>query len=517
MPPAHPARRNADNPRIAILGIHHEGSRFAPPLTEADTREWGRLDGEAMWADAMSDKPRSMGGLWGFVRAMNVTGPWTPVPVTYLDCGAAGAIEHGWYVRVREEMRRALEAAMPVDGVYFPQHGASITTEELDPDGELFQMARDIVGPDVPIVATLDLHANVSDRMVSATDLLVAYRTNPHTDQSARGREAAMGLRELLAGLRTEHHFIRLPLMAPQVSQLTAAGPYAEIIAYGQTKVDETVMNVSILGGFTYGDTPDQGMAFIVTTRGDAGRARDVCKELAGRVWRYRERFLPKLTSLDDCVRQAVEVGRDRTRKPICIADVADNPGGGARGNTTWLLEALHASGAEGVVLGVFTDPPLAAEAHRLGMGASFDAFFNREETEPRSRPFTGRATVVGLSDGVFAGAVDGSAAGTMVDLGPTAALQVGNVTVVVISRRQQCIDPGYLEHVGVPVAAARTVVVKSRGHFRAGFLRLFQPDQVIEADVPGLTSPNLDSFDFRSVRRPIYPLDRDAEWTPPN
>ncbi|MGE0719877.1 MAG: M81 family metallopeptidase, partial [Alphaproteobacteria bacterium] len=254
------------SPRIAILGIHHEGSRFAPPLTEKDTGEWQRLDGDAMWADATAKKPRSIGGLWGFVRAMNVTGPWTPVPITYLDCGAAGAIDHDWYVRVREAMREGLKRAMPLDGVYFPQHGASITTEELDPDGEQFQMARDIVGPDVPIVATLDLHANVSERMVEATDLLCVYRTNPHTDQSARGREAAMAMRELLAGLKTEKAFIRLPLMAPQVSQLTAAGPYAEIIAYGQTKVEETVMNVSVCGGFTYGDTPDNGMAFIVTT-----------------------------------------------------------------------------------------------------------------------------------------------------------------------------------------------------------------------------------------------------------
>ncbi|MCC7274859.1 MAG: M81 family metallopeptidase [Alphaproteobacteria bacterium] len=509
MPPA--------SPRIAILGIHHEGSRFAPPLTEADTREWLRLDGDAMWADAIAAKPRSVGGLWGFVRAMNVTGPWTPIPIAYLDCGAAGAIDHGWYVRVREAMREGLKKAMPVDGVYFPQHGASITTAELDPDGELFQMARDIVGPGVPIIATLDLHANVSDRMVEATDLLCVYRTNPHTDQSARGREAAMAMREMLAGLKTEKAFIRLPLMAPQVSQLTAAGPYAEAIAYGQTKVEETVMNVSICGGFTYGDTPDNGMAFIVTTRGDRGRAQAVCKELAERVWSCRERFLPRLTSLEECVRRAVANGRDAALPALCIADVADNPGGGARGNTTWLLEALHAAGAKGVALGVFTDPPLAAEAHRLGKGATFEAHFNRAENEPRSRPFQARAAVIGLSDGVFPGAVDGTAAGTMVDLGPTAALDLGGVTVVVITRRQQCLDPGYFTNVGVDPAAARTVVVKSRGHFRAGFLRLFRPDQVIEADVPGLTSPNLDSFDFRGVRRPLYPLDMDAGWSPPN
>ncbi|MGE0724565.1 MAG: M81 family metallopeptidase [Alphaproteobacteria bacterium] len=506
----------AASPRIAILGLHHEGSRFAPPLTEHDRQEWLRLDGEALWADATSAKPRSMGTLWGFVRAMNATGPWTPVPILYLDCGAAGALEHQWYTGVREAMREGLKRAMPLDGVYFAQHGASITTAELDPDGEWHAIAREIVGQGVPVISTLDLHAKVSQRMVDATDLLVAYRTNPHTDQSARGRESAMAMREMLAGMRTEKAFIRLPLMAPQVTQLTAEGPYAEIIAYGQTKVDETVMNVSICGGFTYGDTPDNGMAFNVTTRGDLARARAVCKELAGRVWAYRERFIPRLTSLEDCVRRALAAGADPSLPALCIADVADNPGGGARGNTTWLLEALHAADAKGVIIGVFTDPPLAAEAHRLGVGAAFDAQFNRDESDPRSRPFRARATVRALSDGVFPGAIDGSAAGMTVDLGPTVALDLDGITVVVITRRQQMLDPGYVEHLGLRVPDARTVVVKSRGHFRAGFACHFAPAQIVEADVPGLTSPNLDSFDFQNVVRPIYPLDRDAAWTPP-
>ena len=502
-------------PRIAVLGLHHEGNRWAPVVMKEDLKEKLHV-GDAIIADARTKHPRVTGGTVGFVREMDATGDWTPVPIILADAGAAGPLDHGFYLWLKEEMRRGLEAAMPLDGVYFAQHGAGITTGSHDPDGEMYAVARRIVGPDVPIVTILDLHAMVSDEMVETTNYISAYITNPHVDQMARGAECARAMRELLAGTRTETAFIRLPLQAPQVTLLTASGPYGEIIDYGQTKLDATVMNVSILGGFTWGDTPHQGMAFIVTTRGDKKRAQSLCKELAERTWNQRHRFVPTLTSLGDCVKGAIARGNDPSIPSVVIADVADNPGGGARGNTTYLLEALHQSGAKGVILGVFNDAPLAAEAHALGKAKTFRARFNRAEKDPRSKPYEANAEVVGLSDGVFVGQEGGSRAGLTVDLGPTAALRMGELTVVVITKRQQAIDPLYFEHVGVSVKDARTVVVKSRGHFRAGFLKYFSPDRVIEADVPGLTSPNLASFDFQNVVRPIYPLDRDAAWTPP-
>ncbi|MEL0021683.1 MAG: M81 family metallopeptidase, partial [Rickettsiales bacterium] len=282
-------------------------------------------------------------------------------------------------------MRERLVAAMPVDGVYFPEHGAAVSTAHPDPDGELYEMARDIVGPGVPIVSALDLHAIVSEKMVAMTDVMVSYRTNPHVDQMARGAECAQALLEVLEGVRPVVAFIRLPIVAPQVMQLTAEGLYAEAIRYGQTQIDETVMNVSILGGFTYGDTPFNGMSFLVTTRGDKARAQALCRELAERVWRERERLLPTLTSLEDCIALAVAQGEDPARERIVIADVADNPGGGGRGNTAWLLKGLYEAGAKGAILGVFFDAALAAEAHEKGPGATFAACFNRDETDQYS------------------------------------------------------------------------------------------------------------------------------------
>lgn len=503
--------------RIAILALHLESNRFAPPVGRADFEEKLLLYGDEILEDAAREHPRMVGGMTGFIEAMNNAGPWTPVPIVNADVGAAGPIEHGFYLELKEEMRTRLQAAMPLDAVYFGQHGAAVSTEIPDPDGDLFQMARDIVGPDVPIVSTLDLHTNISQEMVDATDALIIYRTNPHVDQYERGVEAAGAMQELLGNVRPTTAFIRLPIMAPQVTQLTASGPYGEIIDYGQTLIDDTVMNISIAGGFTYGDTPHNGMAFLVTTRDDMTKARRICRDLAERVWRYRERFTPQLTSLEDCIAGAVARGEDPSLPAVIIADVADNPGGGGRGNTAWLLQGLNEAGAEGVILGVFNDAALAAEAHERGAGATFEARFNRAETDPYSLPFAAEATVLSLSDGQIVGRDPGSRKGQSIDLGPTAALRVGTVTVIVISIRQQCIDPGYFESFGVDVAAARTVVVKSRGHFRAGFLPLFPPERVVECDAPGLTSPNLDNFNWTGVPRPIYPLDPEATWTPPD
>lgn len=503
--------------RIAILALHLESNRFAPPVGRAEFEEKVLLYGDAILADSACGHPRQGGTITGFIDTMNDTGPWTPVPIIVADGGAAGPITQDFYGELEDDMRRRLQAAMPLDGVYFGQHGAAVSTEDPDPDGAMFAMARDVVGPAIPVISTLDLHANVSETMIQATDLLIAYRTNPHVDQYERGVEAAGAMREMLDGLRPVTAFLRLPLVAPQVCQLTASGPYGAVIEHGQTLIDDEVMNISILGGFTYGDTPHNGMAFLVTARRDIARARSVCRDLAEQIWAQHERFTPNLTPLNSCIAGALDRANNPALPAAIIADVADNPGGGGRGNTVWLLEKLHRAGAKGVVLGVFNDAALAAEAHAKGIGASFEAHFNRAEDDPHSAAFRANATIRHLSDGKMVGRDPGSRAGMAIDLGPTAVLQVGTVTVVVISIRQQCIDPGYFENFGVSVADARTVVVKSRGHFRAGFRPYFSPGQVIECDAPGLTSPNLANFEWTGFARPIYPLDPETTWSPPD
>jgi microcystin degradation protein MlrC len=502
--------------RIAILGFAIECNRFSPVATREDFLSRGYFVGEALSREARSPAPALLGEIPGFYKKMDELGPWTPAPVVFTNAEPAGPADHAFFEEFLADALTRLRAALPVDGVYICEHGAAITTVDHDPDGRVFAAVREIVGPGVPIVATLDLHANISERMVDAVDALIVYRCNPHTDTAERGAEAAEALRELVGGTRTATAQVRLPIVSPQVALLTAhgAGPYADLMEYAQGKRDARVLNISVVGGFSYGDTPKNGLTVLVTTRGDKALAESLALDIARRGWQDRARYRAQLTPLAEAVRRAVEVGRDPALPAICLADVADNPGGGGRGNTTWLLQALHEAGAEGVLFGVFNDAALAAEAHRLGEGATFRAELNRAEKAQFSTPFAAEARVLRLSDGRGVGR-RGMMAGRSYGLGPSAALALGGITLIVISDRRQCLEPAFFEMFGLNIAAARTVVVKSRGHFRAGFDEFFAPERIIEVDAPGLTSPILAQFPWAHLPRPVLPLDPDTEWTP--
>ena len=500
--------------RVAILGLMLESNSFAPLTTKEDYLNRVYLAGREILEDLNSSDPKLPAEIRGFVSAMNTRCDWTPVPILVGLVEAGGPMDHTFYQATFDDMKSRLSAAMPLDAVYISNHGAMITTENKDPDGEIFDMVRSIVGPDVPVVATLDLHGNVSERMVEASDAIVAYRTNPHVDMRERGIETAEILLEMFAGMRPQSAFIRLPLTPPTVTLLTEAGPYADIINFGQSLITEDIANVSILGGFAYSDTPKNGLAIIVTARCGGGVADALAREIAQKAWADHQRYIPQLTSLEDAVERVVQAGRDASLPALILADVADNPGGGGNGNTMWLLEALHNAKATDVIVGIIYDPALAAQAHSLGEGATFNAVFNREEPDEFSRRFEAEAEIICLKDGDCVGR-RGFYADRRMNLGPSALLDLGGIQVVIISIRTQCADPVFLEMMGLDIGQARAVVVKSRGHFRAGFDEFFSSEQVIEVDTPGLTSPILSRFDFKHMPRPVFPVDPTANWSP--
>ena len=502
-------------PRVALLGFSIECNKFAPPATKAHFVARTYLEGDAIVAEARSPTPTMLPETPGFVAAMDASGSWAPVGIALAMTEPNGPVEHAFFLELLDTITCRLRAALPVDAVYICSHGAGLTTEEDDPDGVLFDRVREIVGPDVPIAATLDLHANVSDRMVQSIDVFIGYRTNPHLDMRERGAEAAAAIREMLGGVKPQRALVRLPIVPPTVTMLTATGPYAEMIDFGQRRMSPEIMNVSVMGGFAFADTAKNGLSVVVTARHDKRAAETLALDIAELGWANRARFHPRLTSLDEAVEKALAVGRDHSLPALAFADVADNPGGGGRGNTTFLLRAFAEGGVPGALLGVFYDPDLAAEAHRHGVGAFFEARFNRSETTKFSEPYTTGATVVSLTDGKCVGR-RGIYAGLRLELGPCAALQLGGVTVVVISHRVQCADPIFFEMMGLDIRSARSVVVKSRGHFRGGFDQFFGPGQIVEVDLPGLTSPMLTRFEWRRLPRPVIPLDDNVEWVRP-
>lgn len=504
------------SPRIALFGFMIESNAFSPVADEAEFREKHWFEGEELLQDARSATPKDPGGFTGFCRAMDESGPWTPVPLAMIQVGASGPIDQAFFDRYVAQIVEGLRAALPLDAVFIQAHGAARGTVDHDPEGTLFEAVRRVVGRDIPVVATLDLHANASRKMVQETDLLVAYLTNPHTDMEDRGYEAGLALRELLAGTRTAKAFVKLPILPPQVALLSDRGPYGDAIAKGQSRIDGTILNVSVLGNFSFGDSVKTGMSVVVTARGDQAAADSLARELAQDLWDDRHRFTPKLLTIEEATRRTKALNEDPAKPAIIFADVADNPGGGGRGNTTAMLKSFLDAGVRDCAFAVHTDPPLVAEAHRLGRGARFTAHLNTSETDERSGTLEAPAEVMGLSDGEIVGR-RGFLGGRRFSLGPSAWLRLaGRIDVVFISIRHQCFDTEMLEHLGIQIRNLRAIVVKSRGHFRAGFDDLFADENILEVDGPGLATPILTRVAWREIPRPIWPIDPDMSWRVP-
>ena len=517
MTDAPPQGQNMRCPRVAILGLHLEANGFAPPTTKQD------FEAEC-WAQghAISDMARTTSHLPlevpGFYARMDATGDWTSVPLIILAAQPGGPVLQEVFDEFIAIVEQGLRAESPVDAVYVCSHGGSSATGDEDNDGTLVATVRQIVGPGVPIVVTHDLHCNVSERAVEAADALVAYRTNPHVDHRERAAEAADLIR-LMTGerrVRTKKAFIRMPIVPwPATTMLSTDGPYADLLQLGQQLAVPPILNVSVTAGFVLTDVPKCGMTVHVTADADKEAADRVAKQIAQAAWDDRDRYFAKLISLDEAVGLA-KTASSGNRPPVILADVADNPGGGGLGNTTWMLRALHDANVQGVAIGLFTDRALARQAHLAGEGAELQAVFTPIETE-FSKRFDCAATVIKVSDGSVIGR-RGRDAGREIVLGPSALLRLNRsgILVIVTSLREQPADPSTFEMFGIDIAQLRCVVVKSCAHFRAGFDEFFTPDRIFEVDVPGLTSNVLKNFSFKGLHRPIWPLDADTTWSLP-
>ena len=475
-----------------MLGFHLESNAFAAASEERHFRSLCYVEDEAITREARRGVSALPAEIPAFYGEMDAQGPWTPVPIIVTACEPGGPVDEGFFQATLAAMRERLKTAGRLDAVYISNHGGMTSTGGPDPDGELYAMVREVVGR-VPVVATVDLHANISERMVASVDALVSYRTNPHMDQAERAADAARLLKKFLAGTRSRRAFIRLPLTPASVTLLTREGPYADAIKYGQTKVGNGILDVSIVGGFVFSDTPKNGVAIVIN--GEAGAdVRGTALDIAGRIWADRTRFVKRLTSIEDAM---------RIPGKTIWSDAGDNPGGGGTGQATALLRKLAAAKAEGVLYGNFFEPQIAAAAQG-----------KREINAVFTEGFSTPAKVIKTTDGQCVGR-RGIWAGRALDLGPTCALQIGGITVVCVSKRKQCADPVFFEMHGLDIGAARTVVVKSRGHFRGGFDEFFPPERVIEVDTPGLTSPVLERLAFKGLPRPVFPLDAGAQWPP--
>jgi len=484
--------------RIAIGGFHHETNCFVDAKTDfayfASHRDRPPL---CYGPDVVKWLTGTTFALWGFMKDMAPRHEL--VPLLWTSGGAGGMVTRDAFERITSSLVGRLSEAMPVDAVYLDLHGAMVTEDFEDGEGELLRRVRAAVGPDVPVAISLDYHANVTPQMVECSDALIAYRTYPHVDRVETGQYAARAMARLLERGRPAGRALRkAPFLIPLNGQCTLVDPSKRVV--GMTRVaDGDVLNLSYLAGFPPADLHWCGPAVIAHawTQEAADRAADA---MLREIERSEASFAEEMVSPEEGVARAMAIART-AKRPVVIADTQDNPGCGGTADATGLLKALVDADAQGAVLGFLCDAQGATAAHAAGEGATIRIALGGRSGPEGVTPFEAAFRVAKLGSGKMRtdGAVSG---GRDIDLGPMALLTVGGVSVAVTSKRMQAYDQAPFRHLGVEPAQQKILALKSTCHYRAEFEPIAAAVIVVLA--PGYYLADPTAYPFKRLRQGV-------------
>jgi microcystin degradation protein MlrC len=468
--------------RIAVGGFLHETNTFAPTkATYDDFVHGGGWPAMAQGAEVLRTMRNINVGLAGFVAQAEANG-WEMVPT--ISCGASPSahVTRDAFERIVKVMVDGIKAAGPLDAVYLDLHGAMVTEHLDDGEGEVLARVRSAIGNDLPFVVSLDLHANVTPDMVEHADALIAYRTYPHVDMADTGRAAARHLALLLrTGQRFAKAFRQLPFLIPISWQCTNDQPCKSIYRKLAALENDAVPTLSFATGFPAADFRDCGPSVFTygKTQADADAAAD---NIAALIESHENDFDGRIFTPDDGVRYAMELAT-RARKPVIIADTQDNPGAGGDSDTTGMLRALVRNNAARAAIGVIYDPASAKAAHAAGVGATVTLALGGKSGISGDAPYKETFVVQNLSDGQFI-APGPYYGGRDMDMGPSACLRIGDISVVVSSHKAQLADQSMFRYVGIEPTEQAILVNKSSVHFRADFEPI--AEQLIICAAPG-------------------------------
>ena len=444
-----------------------------------------------------------LGGMIDAAAAHGVT----LVPSIAAAASPAGRVTTDVFDDVKARVLADLRGAGPLDGVLLDLHGAMVPEGSDDGKGDLLRAIRAAVGDRVPIGVTLDFHGNITRAMTESATLLHGYKTYPHVDMAERGREATERLLDVIRGRVARTVALRQPpLLPPLGRQGTGRGLMRRLYdRAAEMERDARVISISIFAGFPLADIHDAGLSVYVVTDDDQALADRLADELADLAWTHRQEFVHEALPVREAVARALAIDG----RPVILADMADNTGGGtgggAAGDGTEILRELLRVGARSATVACLWDPEAAAACARAGVGATVTLKVGGKVDERHGAPVPVTGRVRTLSDGRFVhkGPMMRGLEGR---LGATAVLDVNDVKIILISLRWQTLDPEMIRFVGIDPCAEKILVVKSTIHYRAAFEPIAH--EIVEVDAPGLSSSNLGRFDFKHVRRPIFPLD---------
>ena len=487
-------------PRVLVAECMQEISSFNPLPSGYDAFHIER--GEQMLAQ------RGLNTALGGALAVFEQAGLEPVLAMGARAGSAGLLSAAGWKRLSSEVLEsvAAQASTGIDAVYFSLHGAMGADGELDPEGHLLAETRRIVGREVPIVISLDLHGICTDRMLRQINGLAIYHTYPHVDFGSTGERAARIAHRLVTEkIRPVIARVVIPALVRGDELITKSGCYGELIREARRlELEGTAMSAGIMIGNPFTDVPELCCQAIVATAGDEAVAQREALRLAEEFWPRRHRMQGKLLPLERCIAQAVSIAG-----PVIFTDAADATSSGATGDSNLILKGLRDAGYSKRVLAQIVDPAAAAAAHKAGVGATLTVGLGGALDPGRFSPLQVTARVRLLSDGQ----ARLETMKTGLDAGPTAVLQFDNFTVVVFSRTLSLFDRAMYFANGLDPRDFDLIVVKSphtENHMYDAWV-----DNNFNVDVPGATSANVKSLGHTICARPMYPLDEGVEFHP--
>jgi len=437
------------------------------------------------------------------------------VPTTYGRAVPGGRVSREAFETLRDEIVAGLRGAMPVDGVMLGIHGAMALEHLDDGEGPLITAIREVVGPDIPIVAPLDLHTNLSDEMMEEATAFVGYKEYPHIDMAETGAQAMdILIRTIRGEIQPTMAHVRLPLIAPNQSMVTTWQSPLKIAIDRARELEQQpgVLAATVLGGFPFADVPFAGVATIVVTDNDRALAQRLANELASICWDRRDDFEIHPTPVADAISEALAGEQGSV---YVLADISDSGASGTAGDGTVALRGLLDAQARSAALAQIMDAEAVATCIQAGVGATVSLVVGGKHDGLHGDPVPVTGKVRLIHEGPFPmSGVMGR--GTWASRGRTVVLEVGGrdgIELQLTELRGHPNDLNFFRAFGIEPTERRILVLKSAAHFRAAFEPI--ATKVIEIEAPGISSPNLHSFDYTRLRRPIYPLDRDATWSP--
>ncbi len=483
--------------RVGILGLIHESNTFFEgKTTYEDFQQHQMLRGEAIrevYAKAFHE-------VGGFLEGLEQEG-LESVPLYVASQKPSGAITREALENLWRDIEVSLEAAGKLDALLIAAHGAAVCESQLDMDGWWLSKVREKVG-DIPIVCTLDPHANASRRMIEAVNATIAYRTNPHIDQRERGLEAAHLLGRMLRGEVKPTQALAMPPVVINIErQLTSASPCLELQQLAsEIRMRPDVLSVSVILGFPYADVPELGSSFIVVTDNDSALAKQYANELANHLLEHREKFIGQLISIEDALEQI-----PHSAKPVCLLDMGDNIGGGSPGDGTFLTHALLEKNINAFVC--LNDPEAVSQLEKVAVGQTVNISIGGKTDELHGERLEATMTVLSFHNGIFYETEPRHGGDVSFDMGRTALVKVDSLTVMLTSKRTAPFSLQQLLSCGVDPKNFDAIVAKGV-HAPVAAYESVCPTR-LRVNTPGVTSADLKHFSYQQRRRPLFPFER--------